>query len=362
MGTPSNLSALLRARRQELIERWIARVTRESAPEPLSHAELVDHMPLFVDQLIAALHPEAVPLPVPIENAVEHGAQRLSLGFNVREVVREYGILQRCIVQLADEAGLTITPREQTILATIVTDGIAAAVSQYVNERDAELRREMSEHLGFIAHEVRNPLSSARMALGLLQRRELAGGGRVVELLVRTLKRTSEVIDNALTHATLNLGVEPRLEPLRPSKLLHEVVDDFLAEAEGKGIDIVVRAPEDLQVQGDRRLLHSAVSNLLQNALKFTRPGSPVYVRALTADGGVSLEVEDACGGLPPGRAEDLFVPLVKRGGDQSGFGLGLAIAQQAAQAHGGALRVRDKPGQGCVFKIELPGGRRETG
>ena len=87
-----------------------------------------------------------------------------------------------------------------------VTDGIAAAISQYVNERDAELRRQMSEHLGFIAHEVRNPLSSARMALGLLQRKELAGGGRVVDLLARTLKRTGDVIDNALNHANLYVG------------------------------------------------------------------------------------------------------------------------------------------------------------
>jgi signal transduction histidine kinase len=362
MGTPSSLSALLKDRRQELIDRWTERVTRENAPQPLTHAELIDQMPRFIDQLIAALHPQAVPLPAPLEDATEHGAQRLELGFNVREVVREYGLLQRCIVQLADEAQLVITPREQTILAMFVTDGIAAAVSQYVTERDAELRRQMSEHLGFIAHEVRNPLSSARMALGLLQRRELAGGGRVVDLLARTMKRTSDVIDNALNHATLSLGVEPRREPLRVSKTLHDLVDDYLAEAEGKGIEIVVRAPEDLVVDGDRRLLQSAVSNLLQNALKFSQPGSTIYLRAFSAESGVSIEVEDACGGLPPGRAEDLFVPLVQRGADHSGFGLGLAIAQQAAQAHGGTLRVRDMPGQGCVFKIELPGGRREKG
>src|SRR4029078_13215143 len=127
-------------------------------------AELIDHMPPFIDELTAALHPEALPLPPAGENSVERGAPRRPLGFNVGELVRQYGALHRCILEIADEGGLTITPHEQTVLARCLNSGIASAVSQYVNERDAELRRQMSEHLGFIAHEVRNPLSSATMA------------------------------------------------------------------------------------------------------------------------------------------------------------------------------------------------------
>jgi len=224
-----------------------------------------------------------------------------------------------------------------------------------VSDRDAELRRQMSEHLGFIAHEVRNPLSSARMAFGLLQRRELSGGGRAVELLGRTLRRTNDVIDNALNHATLTLGVAPRMEMLSLRDALNDLVADFMAQAEGKGIEIVVSVPADLALEGDRRLLQSALGNLLQNALKFSEPSSTIYLRARRTDGNFCIEVEDACGGLPPGRAEDLFKPLVQRGADQTGFGLGLAIAQQAAQVHGGSLSVRDLPGKGCVFRIDLP-------
>jgi signal transduction histidine kinase len=351
----ARLSTLLEQQRQELIDRWADVVRRENTPEPISRAALVDQLPRFIDELIVALHPQALPLPSVRRNAVEHGAQRLELGFNVREVVREYGILHRCIVELADENGLLITPREQAVLATVLTDGIASAVSQYVSDRDAELRRQMSEHLGFIAHEVRNPLSSARMALGLLQKKELAAGGRVVDLLARTMRRTADVIDNALNHASLSLGVTPRLETLRLRELLNELVDDFTAEAEGKDIEIDVSASADLVLQGDKRLMHSAISNLLQNALKFSPPSSAIHVRARQVGGRVSIEVEDSCGGLPPGRAEDLFKPLVQRGEDQTGFGLGLAIAQQAAHAHGGTLSVRDLPGLGCIFKLDLP-------
>jgi signal transduction histidine kinase len=351
----ANLASLLRDRRQELIDRWTIAVTRETVTEPLTHAQLVDHMPFFVDELTAALHPEALPLPPAGENAVEHGAQRFSLGFDVSEVVREYGALHRCVIELADEAGVAITSREQLVLVRSLSAGVANAVSQYVSQRDAELRREMSEHMGFIAHEVRNPLSSARMAFGLLQKRELAAGGNVVDLLARTLKRTSDVVDNALQHASLSLGVSPRPERLLVAALLDEIVFDCSAEAQAKGIDVVVTADADLAVEADPRLIHSALANLVRNGLKFSQPSSMLNVRARRTDGRVHIEVEDACGGLPAGRAEDLFAPLVRRGTDNTGFGLGLAIAQQAALAHGGTLTVRDVPGTGCVFTLDLP-------
>src|SRR3954468_24460692 len=93
------LHELLKAQRQELIERWGRRIRTVVATQPMTAAELLDHIPRFVDDLLAVLHPEALPLPGVSENAVEHGAQRLRLGFDVAEVVREYGILHQCILQ-----------------------------------------------------------------------------------------------------------------------------------------------------------------------------------------------------------------------------------------------------------------------
>ena len=78
-------------------------------------------------------------------------------------------------------------------------------------------------------------------------------------------------------------------------------------------------------------------------------------MRAKTSDERVVVEVEDACGGLPEGSVEKMFDPFVQLGKDRSGFGLGLAIAKQAAELHGGGLRVHDLPGRGCVFVLDLP-------
>ncbi|MGA3124091.1 MAG: HAMP domain-containing sensor histidine kinase, partial [Polyangiaceae bacterium] len=95
--------------------------------------------------------------------------------------------------------------------------------------------------------------------------------------------------------------------------------------------------------------------NLLQNAFKFTRDHGDVALTARATADRVLFEVGDECGGLPPGRTEDLFRPFEQRGSDRSGVGLGLAICFKAAKANGGEIRVRDLPGKGCVFTLDLP-------
>ncbi|HVZ89103.1 MAG TPA: HAMP domain-containing sensor histidine kinase [Polyangia bacterium] len=158
-----------------------------------------------------------------------------------------------------------------------------------------------------------------------------------------------------LSHASLKMGVAPRLTPIIVENLLHEIEGDAELDARNRTIEVVVSAPKDLVIQADPRLLRSAISNLLQNALKFSRERSKVTLTAMRADNRVTIEVADGCGGLPPGKAAELFTPLVQRGEDRSGFGLGLAIALQAAEAHNGTIKVRDVPGVGCVFVIDLP-------
>ena len=108
-------------------------------------------------------------------------------------------------------------------------------------------------------------------------------------------------------------------------------------------------------VKADRQILAAAVANLLQNAFKFSPPGTTVALRARCAASRVLIEVEDECGGLPPGKTETLLRPFVQRGADRTGLGLGLSICLKAVKAISGDLRIRDLPGKGCVFTIDLP-------
>lgn len=353
-GPFETLYAVLQKSRSRLIDCWGERITSAVDAAALPRAELIDHMPAFVDEIIRALYPEAVPLPPSSASAEEHGEQRLGLGFDVAEVVREYGALHECILEIAAAEGLAISPREQGVIAKWLNSGIAVAVAQYVRQRDLEFQRQTSQHLGFIAHELRGPLGAAQLAFHLLRRQELAES-RTVAMLERGLRRTAEMIDSVLNHASLKMGIEPQLASIGLGHLLHEIEADAALEAQAKHIKIAVSVADDLSIKADPRLLRSAISNLLHNALKFSHEDSTVVLSAKHADGRVMIEVTDGCGGLPPGKVEELFTPLVQRGENRTGFGLGLAIALQAAEAHNGTIKVRDIPQQGCTFTIDLP-------
>lgn len=111
----------------------------------------------------------------------------------------------------------------------------------------------------------------------------------------------------------------------------------------------------------DRRLLFSAVTNLLQNAAKFTRPRSTVSLTVQAKADRVLIEVADECGGLPPGKADELFRSFEQRGADRTGLGLGPSIVKRAVEMNHGVIHVRDFPGHGCAFVIDLPKGQAAT-
>ena len=140
----------------------------------------------------------------------------------------------------------------------------------------------------------------------------------------------------------LEAGVELHPERVVVADLVRGVEADALPHAEDRQLSLRVDVPDALVVDGDPRLLRSAVGNLVRNAVKFSRPGGVVDIRGRTDGDAVVVEVEDACGGLPDGASTELFEPFVQRGTDRSGLGLGLAIVRQAVEAHGGTVAVRE--------------------
>lgn len=93
----------------------------------------------------------------------------------------------------------------------------------------------------------------------------------------------------------------------------------------------------------------------LQNAFKFSRRNGNVSLTARAAGERILIEVEDECGGLPDGKAEELFRPFEQKGSNRSGLGLGLSISRRAVEANDGKLSVHNVAHNGCVFTIDLP-------
>jgi signal transduction histidine kinase len=174
-------------------------------------------------------------------------------------------------------------------------------------------------------------------------------------MLVRNLMSLRELIDQVLMADRLSGQVQLTREMIDLKLLLEEVVADSRLTAERNQVQLIIDAPDTLPFTGDRRLLRSAITNMLGNAVKFTHEGRAITARAKRSEGCITIEVEDGCGGLPEGNAAELFEPFVQRGDNRTGFGLGLAIVKQAVEAHGGRAHVRNLPGRGCVFSLELP-------
>jgi signal transduction histidine kinase len=354
------LSSLLSERREDILTRWTQRISREHADKELSRGELWDQLPLFFDAVLEALRtPGAVQDGATAVDAnpasVEHGAQRLRAGFDLVEVIREYEILTECILDEVNAIEGAITIEQLRRVLRLVNAGRVDAISAYVERRDEDIARAHSQHVSFVAHELRGPLMTALMAVmelrqNLPQKNEWALG-----MLGRSLATLRDLINKVLTTERLDGRVQLSREPLDLRALIDQVVTENRLSAAQRQITLRVEAPDALPFSGDPRLLRSAFGNVLGNGIKFTREGSTITVRGQVRDGSVVIEVEDACGGLPDGDTAALFKPFVQRGEDRTGFGLGLAIVKQAVEVHGGHVTVHDLPGKGCVFSLELP-------
>jgi signal transduction histidine kinase len=357
----AHLDEILLARRDELIERWRQRVLGTVSPRTLPAPEIINSLPIFLEQLIEALRrarTAAVASPAldHSESAAHHGSQRFRAGFSVQAVVREYGILRDCIFDLLQETGAELSLDELRVLSHALSTGVADAVSRFSQERDAELERQAAEHLAFLAHELRNPITSARFAIDLLRQKSEGKAPREIEVIHRSLRQLQELIDRSLTEIQIR-RMHIRRERTLLAALVRQIASESEVDAEIKGCAIRLDVDDAIEVDCDPRLIGSAVSNLIRNAIKFTRPGGVVDIRVQAGESVSSIEIEDECGGLPPGKVEALFTPFVQAGHDRRGFGLGLAIAKHAVEQNDGAIQVNNLPGKGCVFMITLPGG-----
>jgi len=322
-----------------------------------------DAMALFFQQLVEQLrahageresNPHAVS-----STAVERGASLQKLGVSVGDVVHSYGVICDSVTSLAGEAHLAIRTDEFHALTTVLDEAMSAAVSEHTrlaDRRTAErLHEEARIHLGALAHEMRNALSTALFALSILKQGRVAIGSSTGGVLERSLIRLASLVDRSLAEVRLEAEPELRVETFALAALLNEVEAAASFEASARDVQIEFDVDPRVEVTADSQLLLSALTNLALNGVKYSRRGGGVRIVARGAIDAIAIDVVDSCGGLPPGKAEELFAPFVRKAKDQAGLGLGLTIAWRAVRAHGGDISVTNDPPQGCVFTIELP-------
>jgi signal transduction histidine kinase len=232
---------------------------------------------------------------------------------------------------------------------------IAEAVTEHAR-LTAERRSEKEvERLGHTAHELRDLLNGAFLAFHALKRGTVAINGNTGAVLGRSLAGLRNLVDRTLSEVRLATGTQRR-ERLSVTTLVDEIAAAGVLHSEYRDIRFTVDAVDPtLELEADPQLLASAMMNLLQNAFKYTPSGGAVVLRARAEGERLIIEVQDECGGIPANTG-NLFQPFGnRRGTDRSGLGLGLSIARQAVRAHGGDIHIRNMPGIGCTFAIDVP-------
>jgi signal transduction histidine kinase len=352
------LSDFLATNRDEILARARERVVGRSA-EGSDPAALSRSLAAFLDQLGDVLGQVADGAPRD-HDAIKRGARRhgnelYRQGLTIAQVVHDYGDLCQVITSLAVELVAPIATDDFRTLNSCLDDAIAGAVTAYGRKRESAVSDAATERLGVLAHEMRNELNAALLSFASIKRGLVAPGGSTGTLHEVSLQRMSNLLDRSFAEVRLDAG-EQLLQRVAVWEIIEEIEIGASLSADALGLKLAV-LPVDhaLVVEADRQILAAALSNLVQNALKFTKPDSTVIVRTVATDTRVLLEVEDECGGLPPESREALLRPFVQRGNDRTGLGLGLAICLKAVTALSGELRIRDLPGKGCIFTIDLP-------
>ena len=346
------LSQLVASHRQEILER----TERAMARRFPSHPPGIDQIPRFLDGVALALERsserEGAARAAVHAAAVAEAQARKDHGFSIEVVARSFGSVCEAITSIAVERGIELDARDMQLLNLCIDDAIADGILNYAMLSERAAANVAALRAGFLAHEMRNAINGAMVAFEVLREGRVGILGRTGDVLDRCLRRLNTLIAQELSAARLEAGAPLQRERLYVARVVHEIVMALPPRPE---VAVTLELDEDVTIDADRDLFASAVGNLVQNAIKHTRPGGEVRVRTLRESAAVRVEVEDACGGLGTDHPEALFQAFRRGGSATAGAGLGLAIARQSVESHGGTASVHDLPGKGCVFSLAWP-------
>lgn len=361
------LGRLIEAELPEIERRWLDQVQRDvSAAEGVELTQLRDGMPDYLAAIVRLLKAGDVDLLSDRARAAwadvarEHGVTRVRIGFDISQLVHEFVVLRRVIGDIVGRHADLAAGKG--LITDIIEAAIAAAVQAYVDARDIDARRNQAESIGFLTHELRNPLTSAAMAAAKLRKHASGEDVRLVEMVERNLGRLNELIDSVLLTEKMEAGeiaVNPVDVELAP--VIEGALEAAHKVAEAKQLQFHTSYDPGLTARIDPILTRSAIANLADNAVKYTDAGE-VDVVVQDRPDHIAVSVRDNCEGISPEELRTIFEPFKRGHNAKAGTGLGLAIARRAVEAQGGSIRAESAGPAGCRFSITLPKRRPDGG
>jgi signal transduction histidine kinase len=280
-------------------------------------------------------------------------------------------VIQLLTAPLDDGAPLTgevPLPDGRTLYAS--TSGIVSGDGQTIGRvavlRDITYLKELdemkSEFVATVSHDLRTPLTFMR---GYATMIPMVGEvspkqKRYVDKIMIGIEQMTELIDDLLDLGRIEAGVGLIREPCRLDEIIIALVDSMRSQATARGLDLRMGRTEDVTVVvGDAALLRRVISNLVDNAIKYTPKGGTVTVGWETRGDRVLIAVADTGFGIAKADQVRLFEKFsrIKRRETVNikGSGLGLAIVKSIVERHNGQVRVESELDQGSTFYVELP-------
>ena len=353
------LAALIEREKQTLLADWERGVRRLPSARHLHTPTLQDLIPGLIDEIIISLRSTDTETTEEIQAAAEHGHHRLTLGFDLREVAQEYKLLRQSIAQLAERHGTPLQGQTARHIHGILDDAITVAISAYIEHRDAEDAKQREDRVRFLVHDLRSPLAAIHQAITVVEQTsasKLDDSARAMLDAVRRNVRHLQAMTIKLLQNERNRATGPTQTLTRWTVPLTKIVDDAIHAlrplAEHANVRLVNEIPADVVASIAPELIERVFQNLLANAIEHA-PTSTVSISAQRVAGGVEATVADRGAGVSNEIKHKLFDNYATTRSD--GIGLGLAIARQFVEAHGGTVRVEDNPEGGAVFRLNLP-------
>lgn len=216
-----------------------------------------------------------------------------------------------------------------------------------------------------VSHELKTPITAIKGFIETLQTGAMDdanAASRFLEIIARNANRLENIIDDLLALSKIEQGEENERIALTPNNIadiLYAAITACTPTANEKTITVTLDAPETLSGNVNADLLEQAVSNLLDNALKYSGAGSTIAVQGKRQNGQILISVKDSGCGIPAEHLPRLFERFYRvdkaRSRNLGGTGLGLAIVKHIIQAHQGTVTVESTVGKGSVFTIHLP-------
>jgi signal transduction histidine kinase len=282
--------------------------------------------------------------------------------------LRELGLPWSVQVFLLDVERLDVDQQQQfrsylRIVGVVLIAILAfAALAVAIVNRQIELRELRSTAVATVAHELRTPLASMRMLVDTLREGRYRGEVQLNEylaLIAQENERLARLADDFLTFTQLERGAQRlNLEPVSPRAVIEQAVTALSTRLEAATFTLDI--PDDLPaVLGDRDALAIVLTNLLDNALKYSDADKRIAVRAQATETAVAISVEDHGIGIPATEHRAIFRPFHqsnrKLARTREGIGLGLSIVERLVRAHRGTIAVASTPGDGSTFTIAIP-------